>query len=192
MHQLTTTEQGTTMHNNRESGIESDIAYKEYSARFKDKEYASAYHHSFHADSVHQAIRTKRFLGLFIAQVEAAAVRRLLSGFEGNLIVDAPCGSGKIIPMLYKENLLAVGIDSSREMLKRCPRIPNLGLIQGDIRCLPIQDESAKIVLCNRFLHRIPPMYHKETLREISRVSSEYAVLYFAIRTPITGFILRI
>lgn len=169
--------------------IKNEGVYDEYGSRFKNKDYAQDYHHLFNPQSIGEFLNRKQFVGWLVGKFENKAVKRLLSLCKGGSILDVPCGSGKLMPTLIETGSSVIGMDFSEDMLSimRSKAPSSVTAINADIRSLPLEDNSIDIVVCNRFLHRIPPEIHLETLKEIYRVSNEYAILYFSIK----GFLMK-
>lgn len=168
--------------------IEDDQIYDEYARRFRNKDYAQDYHRLFNPQSISEFFNRKKFIGWFVGMVENMAVKRLLSLCNSGLVLDVPCGSGKLMPSLVESDFSIIGIDLSKDMLSViCNNKPNkLTVINADIRNLPLKDNSIDVIICNRFLHRISPKIHISALNEIYRVSKEYAILYFSTWSILT------
>lgn len=143
--------------------------------------------------SIRDVINRKKFIEWLVAKSEVRAIKKLLSSCKGNLVLDVPCGSGKLIPELI-DNFSVIGIDSSKEMLSKVStkNPKKLILAQADIRKLPLKDNSIDIVICNRFLQRIPPENHLMASKEIYRVGKGYVILYFAVRGIFLNIVISI
>ena len=174
--------------------IKDDGIYDEYGRRFRNKDYAQEYHRLFNPRSSGEFINRKKFIGWLVGKFENMAVKRLLSLCDRGLVLDVPCGSGKLMPCLIESDFSIIGIDLSEDMLSMiCDKKPKkLTVIQADIRKLPLKDNSIDIIISNRFLHRISPEIHLNALNEIYRVSKEYAILYFSIRGILTKCIISL
>jgi len=164
---------------------------QEYAKRFENGDYAERYDSAFRFDSLSDLLRPRNITGWMIAELEKSAVERLLSHYRGCSILDAPCGSGKLFPRLIEQRHTIIGIDISKEMLTRIPRteMEKSQLIRGDLRKIPLANESVDVVICVRFIHRIPEQDHGEVLREIYRVCKNNAIIYFSIRDITTNYI---
>jgi SAM-dependent methyltransferase len=171
-----------------------DRIYDEYGKQFRNKDYAREYHQLFNPRSIGEFINRKNFLGWLVGKFENMAVKRLLPLCNGDLVLDVPCGSGKLMPSLIKNDFSIIGIDLSKDMLSSIcdEKLKKLTVIQADIRKLPLKDNSIGVIICNRFLHRIPPEIHLNALQEIYRVSKEYVILYFSIRGVLTNCIISL
>jgi len=168
-----------------------DKTYEEYQKVFKNKKYAENYHKNFTSKGGIGLLNPINFFGVNVARAEINTVKNLLSLCEGNRILDAPCGSGKLLPKLLDMNFSVTGADYSDGMLSQIKiKNKNLKLIQADIRKLPFKDKSFDVVICNRFLHRIPIEQHTETLKELYRVSKKYAIIYFGVKGILTDLVI--
>ena len=173
--------------------IEKSDPYTQYAERFNEENYAIKYDNQFKASSKSSTFGLKEALGSLVAKAEIKAVKRNLSGCKVDVIADIPCGSGKIIKELDSDSSRIVGVDRSKPMITQCRAYTgNSELLRADVRFLPLKDSSVGVVVCNRFLHRIPPVLHGHTLREIRRISERHAILYFAVKTPLTDVIMML
>lgn len=159
----------------------------EYKDLFQNIRYAKDYNDYNLYNSLSDFLNLKKIIGYFIAKSEVRAVRNLLSKCEVSLIVDIPCGAGKLFP-LY-DNMTVIGIDSSEAMLSQVTKRNNIKVIKGDIRNIPLPDNYVDMAICHRFLHRIKPRLHEVILKEIFRVTKKYAILYYSVKGPFSRFI---
>src|SRR2546422_5846754 len=74
----------------------------------------------------------------------------LLAPAQGELILDAGCGTGRNFPQLLAAGSKVVGVDFSLGMLKTAQgNFPALPIVQADLECeLPFKDSSFDAVLC--------------------------------------------
>lgn len=169
-------------------------AYDEYSSRFKGDGNAERYLRTYRPPSKTEMLKLKRIVGWFVAKAEILAVRRMLSKCSGVQIVDVPSGSGKMLPELLRRYESIISIDHSIDMLARIRGSDpaRSAIVVGDIRHLPVRGDSIDIVLCHRFLHRIPPELHVDALKELHRVCGKCAVLYYAVDSSLLGVVVRL
>ena len=78
------------------------------------------------------------------------------------IILDAGVGTGRVVTPLFDKNVQLVGVDISREMLKKFkeklgnnPASSNVNLVLGDVTALPFREHSFDIVLSVLVLHLI-------------------------------------
>lgn len=165
-----------------DSPSENNSPYREYSEIFKKKSYADAYDEGFRPDSLKDLFELKKLSAILVSRFETWAILNMMRGCKAKVVLDAPCGSGKIIRNLLDSGYSVIGLDASREMLSHCPRKEDrLNITQGDLRFIPIRNDFFKVIICHRFLHRIPSESRKETLSEVRRVCNQYAIFYFSL-----------
>lgn len=99
--------------------------------------------------------------------------RKLLTLFcRGTKVLNAACGTGRLLPFLAEKSFDVIGIDLSKEMLNvaknKIKTYKNVHLVQGDAEFLPIRDVSFDEIVCSRAFKLFPnPL---ETLKEWARV----------------------
>jgi ubiquinone/menaquinone biosynthesis C-methylase UbiE len=121
--------------------------------------------------------------------VELDLLRRVWPGGPGDTVLDAPCGVGRLTPLLMDElGVELVAADRSMSMISGeqttgqtspSPQ-PRPGLtVQADSLALPFAHESLDGTVMFRFLHHLPPDLAQIALAEASRVSRRYLVVSF-------------
>jgi len=132
-----------------------------------------------------------RLRSVLVAWGERRAVRRALASLvsPGSLLLDIPCGTGKITDLLLRQQFRVVGADVSLEMMAFARRdLGNnkalLGLQQADLEALSYRDEIFDCTTCIRLFHRIPGTVRERMLREMRRVSRRYIVVSYGFVTP--------
>ncbi len=137
-------------------------------------------------------------------RVIGTAIKRLESNREFNLlkelaasclrpnamILDAPTGTARFLPMLQQLGHHVTGIDISRDMLKVANgRFRNgvVALVEGDCEALPFKDETFDYVVSIRYMGHVPPQAKIKVLREFRRVSRKGLVVAFPILNPLTA-----
>jgi len=168
--------------------------YYEYKQKYKEANQADNYDQLFNLKSFRDYFNIKKIFGLLVAKFEQKAVGSLLLAVGHiDVILDVPCGTGKLIPYLLNKNINVIGIDASAAMLSKIEtRDKRLKLIEAEINKLPLDNDYVDLTICHRFLHRIPPENYELILKEIYKVSKEYAILYFAVKGPLTNLIQNI
>lgn len=162
-----------------------DDTYNRYSELFKNENYAKNYHNLSSIKSISEALDPKKLAGWIVAKFEIRAIDRMLKFCRGNLIIDVPCGSGKLFPKFLEKKYDFIGIDASGDMLSNIQNsfLIGLNIIQADIRNLPLRNDYFDVIVSNRFLHRIPPKDHEAALKEFHRISKNYLIVYFSVET---------
>jgi ubiquinone/menaquinone biosynthesis C-methylase UbiE len=111
---------------------------------------------------------------LYMAGVEAAA--QALRPGEGDLILDAACGTGLPLRRYLRLGLRVVALDLSLESLLYLKRIcphPSLALVRGDLTALPFAGGTFDRVLCANALQHLPGEgLRRSSVRELARVAT--------------------
>ena len=97
------------------------------------------------------------------------------------LVLDAPCGAGRLAPALAARGRY-VGLDVSLPMLAeaRAASPTGAGFLAGDATRLPFRDSSFDAVVCCRLLHHLDdPRLLEQVLGELVRVSRGLVVASF-------------
>ena len=109
-------------------------------------------------------------------------VRRILSRhgvpLEGTLVLDAPCGTGRLHPVLSPGGARYLGVDLSPTMLAEHPAARRC--VRASIERLPLRDRSVDLVVCCRLLHHLAEEAARRALvAELARVSARHLLLSF-------------
>jgi len=103
-------------------------------------------------------------------------LERHATGAGTGLVLDAPCGAGRLRPMLEAHGRY-VGLDVSRSMLESAGEAR---LIHGELEHLPLRDASFNVVVCCRLLHHLADETRlARVVHELVRVSSAWIVVTF-------------
>jgi SAM-dependent methyltransferase len=117
------------------------------------------------------------------AQRDPVLVDRILTryGTRPTLrpVLDAPCGTGRLRPMLERRGLRYVGLDLSPSMLGEARGAAAPSLVQGSVARLPFRDESFDVVVCCRLLHHLDEHELEPVLSELARVAHRLVVASF-------------
>jgi ubiquinone/menaquinone biosynthesis C-methylase UbiE len=101
------------------------------------------------------------------------AIRRL-NPRQGDLILDAGCGTGLTIRGYFRAGIRVVGLDLSRKSLDVCAakrRDPGILLVRGDLAALPFSDGVFDKVLCANAIQHLPSQRLRRTcVQELTRV----------------------
>ncbi len=110
----------------------------------------------------------------------AALLDEHLSTRRGALLLDAPCGTGRLFATLAGHGR-TVGLDVSSSMLAQARHAPaRAELLLGDVRRLPFRDASFDAVVCCRLLHHLAePAALALVLGELVRVSRALVIASF-------------
>lgn len=112
---------------------------------------------------------------------------------SGAAVLDLPCGSGRLEPLLEKRGYRVTAADYSSHMVDTAraayleasnqPDLPeHMRFMQQDVMQMSFADGEFDAVICNRLLHHYPtPGLRQQALRECKRVSRGIVVIsYFS------------
>jgi uncharacterized protein with PIN domain len=88
-------------------------------------------------------------------------------------IPDAGCGDGRITNRLVSQYTKVVGLENSREALRRV----KAQRVLGTIDCLPFRERSFDLVLCCEVLEHLPFRVYPGALKELERVAARYIIV---------------
>ncbi|MDP6930361.1 MAG: lipopolysaccharide kinase InaA family protein [Planctomycetota bacterium] len=118
---------------------------------------------------------------------ELACLRRVWPGEPGEMVLDAPCGTGRLGPTLDDLKVRRIGLDRSVSMLRA--GLPSKDpLLLADMTRLPIGDRGVDGVVLFRFLHHLPPADARDVLAEACRVAGRFLVVSFFHPISTHGF----
>lgn len=173
-----------------------DYEAKEY---YKNKHVAQQYSAQYKP-----GLSLSNIVSKFYGGREMRAFRRLLKHVpKGGTVLDVACGTGRYTRQLLEHGYKVGGVDISDEMLefarKAAKGNPNLPFLQkGDAEKLPFDDNEFDGVTCIRLYQRVPSAQRLQMLREVKRVSKNWAILFFAmsnawlkVRQKIRGKLIR-
>ncbi len=136
------------------------------------------------ADTAHwystQRFRTKRSLERDLVQIRALLKRHSIHA--PGVVLDVPCGTGRLAPLLRGVAQRLVSADVARAMLQHAKQAAplNEAHIEADLRALPFADASFDLVVCCRVLHhQATPQEFAAIVRELARVSRRWIIASF-------------
>jgi ubiquinone/menaquinone biosynthesis C-methylase UbiE len=110
---------------------------------------------------------------VYQAAVDAAV--RSLTPEEGNLVLDAACGTGLTLPAYRNPSVRVVALDLSLESLRRARTRaagPWVAFVQGDLAALPFAPDGFDNVLCANALQNLPnDGLRRQCVRELARAA---------------------
>lgn len=113
----------------------------------------------------------------YLRAVEQAVALSALDLQPDQTVVDAGCGTGRLLEPLLDRSAQVVGVDHSSASLEiaraRVPKekLERLNLIACDVRSIPLEDAMADRVLCIGVLQHVPtPEFRTEAVRELRRI----------------------
>ncbi len=135
-----------------------------------------------------------KFVGTSKDRREKACIRRALAGVPaGALVLDLPCGTGRITTFLLSEGFRVVAADASQHMIDqaRAACLETLGCSeealddrvrfgQQDVMATSFEPGAFAAVVCNRLFHHFTePGTRQRALAELARVSAGPIVASF-------------
>ncbi|MCX5654921.1 MAG: methyltransferase domain-containing protein [Planctomycetota bacterium] len=127
-----------------------------------------------------------------------AAERRIIGDWLRGLtltgpVLDVPCGTGRLLPILAARAAQTVGADVAPEMIRLARQAAHeagaaCSFIAADARHLPVADDTFELVMAIRLLHRIPGRAERvEVLKELARASRKWILFSFYSRRTWRG-----
>ena len=104
-------------------------------------------------------------------------------------ILDAPTGTGRVVPLFRSLGHKVTGVDISLDMLKmQFSQLGDLscGLVRGDCEVLPFADGAFDYVISLRFMGHVPPEARSRVLLEFKRVARKGVIVGFPVVRSIT------
>jgi len=102
-----------------------------------------------------------------LTQEDKALLKDALEKVEDALVLDVGCGYGRIMNILRRQGFQVVGLDVSKNLLRKAKRISDV--ILGSLTHIPFKDKAFDVCLCMWGpLNHVPSL--SEGLREIRRV----------------------
>ncbi|MFD0469351.1 class I SAM-dependent methyltransferase [Nonomuraea thailandensis] len=96
-------------------------------------------------------------------------VHAIIDGLPAGVALDAACGTGRFAAALAERGHRVIGVDSSPDMLALArERVPEGDFRLGDLRGLPVPDDTADLVVCSLALTHAPSL--DPVLAEFARV----------------------
>lgn len=121
--------------------------------------------------------------GRFVTFLEQRAIERELRHYnwsESDLLLDIPCGTGVLGPLMHKFPFKIIASDISPEMMvlarAEYPQERLVDCVEADITCTPFDRESFACVITLGFFHRVPPEIKRAAIKEITSLSRKLIV----------------
>ena len=112
---------------------------------------------------------------------ELELLGRIWPGRGGELVLDCPSGSGRLLPFLRQRGHRVLWADAARAMLRAAaPQAPErIAAIQAEAARLPLADAAVDGVVMLRLLHHLPSAAAAGALTEACRVARRFVVVSF-------------
>ncbi|MBI5746253.1 MAG: methyltransferase domain-containing protein [Nitrospirae bacterium] len=117
---------------------------------------------------------------------------------EGGLVLDVPCGTGRLVPLFAGRSIKWLGADISFEMMEVARRRPEginnrMGNVRLDSEHMPFKSASFDCVASIRFIYHVPTGEGRiAMLREMARVSKKWVIVDYNYPNPIKSLFRRI
>jgi len=129
-------------------------------------------------------------IGRIVTWFQQRAIARELRRYRwtvSDTLLDIPCGTGVLGPLLGSFPFRVVASDISHAMIELGePEYPSdrlLGCVQSDLTRPPFSDKAFDCVVCLSFMHRVPPEIKKQALASLYRLTRRIAVISCAVDT---------
>jgi ubiquinone/menaquinone biosynthesis C-methylase UbiE len=112
---------------------------------------------------------------------ELDLLRRVWPGRPGESVLDLPCGTGRLLPLLAHElGHRVVQADGALAMLREArAHVAAVPALAADALAMPLRDGAVDGVVMFRFLHHLPPDAAAAALGEACRVARRFVVCSF-------------
>lgn len=130
---------------------------------------------------------------------EKALVGRLLKAYaRDSVVLDMPCGAGRMIPFLQSFGFNVIAADSSPFMIQAAQdRVSEEGCPAGEVKFhvadvfeTRLPDDTCDIVLCNRLFHHFAESKdRRRALNELRRITRKTIILSFFCLSTWSGMV---
>ena len=152
--------------------------------------------------NIAQQYEAKRFaspMGRFINWREKSAavnLLKMLSINDTSRILDLPCGTGRLSRLLYENGHNVVAADISLSMINvargKTGMDSKVEFVVCDAEKLPFSDGVFDCVVSLRFMGFLPPQIRLKVLGEMSRVTTNWLILFHHNPSSLKGIFRRI
>ncbi len=117
---------------------------------------------------------------------------------NGSLILDVPCGTGRLAPLILHNGFSWIGADISFEMMevarKKVDVFKNVaGNVRLEAEYMPFKSASIDCVASIRFIYHVPTRGGRiAILREMRRISKKWVVIDYNYPNPVRALYRRI
>ena len=161
---------------------------RENISRYQDESYAQKYKEEYKG-----GYRFKNIKSRIIANREIAVTRSLLEDANitkalGALLLDVPCGTGKIGKILSRYPIKILAGDLSSQMMALAAHEYStdkfIGFLRFNAQNIPLNDKSVDYIVCLRLFQRLPKDIRINVLREFRRVLKHNLIVSYSYISP--------
>jgi SAM-dependent methyltransferase len=154
--------------------------------RYQDDAWARRYHAKFTGGSAYRGSRVKRWRSRFVADRERATLRGMLVPYRPRVVVDVPCGTGKMAPVFADLGATVVSVDISPQMIAiardvyRTIGFDDVEFVTSDVESLAsvLDGRPVDVACCVRLMHRVPHDVRKRILEQLALSAPRTVVSY--------------
>ena len=129
--------------------------------------------------------RFSSFKGRTYDFFEQWSVGRAISNFpKGSLVLDIPCGTGRVSKYLYDLGYNVIGADISPDMLDIAKNKYPIPFVQKDIEHIDYKDNSFDVIVCVRMMGHLPYENKIRALYEMKRIAKNLIVTFYFKEKP--------
>jgi SAM-dependent methyltransferase/uncharacterized protein YbaR (Trm112 family) len=165
--------------------------------KMSSKAYQEQYHDIVQAEDYNKAYRQKLFKRMSTAREYSILQRLLRSQEHCSMILDLPCGGGRLSPQIAPFTDLLVEADIAEGQVLYGKRSLSLNIPQiwmtASAFHIPFRDESFDGTVCCRLCHHLPTANERQRLiKELLRVSKRFVIMTFFDYNSIKNTLRRI
>jgi SAM-dependent methyltransferase len=152
--------------------------------RYQSKRYALRYKEEYTGGWKVKSLRSRA-----VAKCEISVIRNMLKSVrlmeeKGSMLLDIPCGTGKLGRMLSAFPIQIIAGDVSNEMMSLARGEYGQDNLVTFIRCdaerIPLDDHSVDNIICLRLFQRVTMDAQKKILSEFRRVVTGHLIVSYS------------
>ena len=152
----------------------------------------------------YDTVRFESFIGRLFQRLQHGALQKCLRLIPAEShVMDIPCGTGRMLPILSEHASSVIAMDVSEAMMEQAKRrmagCENIRFMSGSAKELPLDDASVDAIFCIRFAMHLKGHERGEILREFARVTRSHVVVEYGcvnawhrVRRLLRSFLFRI
>lgn len=113
-------------------------------------------------------------------RAEQQLLAQVWPGRAGESVLDLPCGTGRLLPLLRERfGHRVLHADGALAMLRQARQLHGIGGAVGDALAMPFAPGAVDGVVMFRFLHHLRPAQQQAAVAEACRVARRFVVVSF-------------